>query len=213
MEGCHSFPLLESSLAGALMKLALLIFCFIFSAKAFASDYQFEALYENDGLVTERLLPFYITSKSGGGFKLQKVIVDKPCYGMVDLHRANLVHVYCTEAISTSFSVKILRDGKYVEVRSPAFTVAKVAVISSTPKPKDTDPTNALGKQKFTVNCNRCHSSKPIMKGVTPQILLNAFAGGKMRDGTSTGQMSAFKGSYFSAEELQSISNYINEDL
>ncbi|MCC6138682.1 MAG: hypothetical protein IT287_08610, partial [Bdellovibrionaceae bacterium] len=103
------------------MKLYTIIITLVLSNSAMASDFQFESLYEADGFVTERLLPFYIKSKTNSSFSIEKVVVEKPCYGMVDLHRANLVHVYCTEATDTDFGVRVKKDGKLYEVRAPVF--------------------------------------------------------------------------------------------
>lgn len=198
------------------MKLFLYVFATLMTSSVYASDYQFHSLYQKEGFVTERLLPFSIKPKTAGDFTITAVEVLPPCYGMVDLYRPNMILLYCTEATDTSFSLKITRDGGLYKISSPVFEVKKVALISSTPKP--TDPgVKSLGRQLYEVNCQSCHKSYAIAKGVTKTTLTNAFAGKAMRNGSKTTAMKEFdianSPRLLSDSELDALVKFINEEL
>jgi mono/diheme cytochrome c family protein len=204
------------------MKNLLLFIAYLFTSLANANSdkYQIVSFYEEAGFVTERLIPFAIKDNLGFDVtNIQSILVEKPCYGMIDPHRSYIAHVYCTEEVDTHFVIR-LRDSKNMplELSSPIFHVKKVALVSSTPKPKDTTDPYALGRKLYTNNCASCHKSSPISKGVTRTILTNAFAGLKMRNGTSTIAMKPFdKDSsgkpFFTNAELDQLVRYINEEL
>lgn len=194
------------------MKYLILLTLFFVNAKVFAADYEFHAFYEKDGFVTERLLPFSVKSSLPGDFTLASVEVTPPCYGMVDLHRTNLVLVYCTEASQIKFSVKIIKEGVPYKLTSPVFEVKQVAIVSSTPKPDD-GVKKSLGHRLFDVNCKKCHQSPYfIAKGVQRTHLTNAFAGKPIRNGNTTNAMKDFNG-FFHTSELDALVKYINEEL
>lgn len=191
------------------------LFSIFISSPVLASDYTLNAFYPTAGFVTEKLLPFSVQAKDSGEFTILNVTTDKPCHSMVDPHREKIVLIYCTEAMETSFKLTLLKDGKKYEVSSPEITVKKVALISSSPSdPVDKDPF-ALGRQKFSVNCKKCHQLPyAIEKGVTKTTLTNAFSGKPLRFGRpATLSMKAFEGSFFSDKELQALVDYINGEL
>ncbi|MCB9073570.1 MAG: cytochrome c [Bdellovibrionaceae bacterium] len=193
---------------------------FLISHLAYGGSYQVVSLYDENGFVTERLLPFAIKDSSGrvidGGISL--IRIEKPCYAMADLYRNYIVHVYCTEEVDTQFLLNIRDNGVLYEFSSPSFHVRKVALVSSTPKdPNETD-IYKIGRQLFNNNCLSCHKTTPIEKNVTPTILSNAFAGAVMRNGKTTQAMKAFDkdssgNPFFSTIELSELVKYINEAL
>lgn len=194
------------------MKLLLLCFFILANSSAIAADYEFHSLYEKDGFISERLLPFTVKSSLPGEFSIGSIEVYPPCYGMVDLHRTNLVLIYCTEASQTKFHVKIIKDGVPYKLSSPVFEVKQVALVSSTPKPDD-GVKRSMGHRLFDVNCKKCHQSPYYIKpGINRTHLTNAFSGKPIRNGNTTDAMKDFNG-FFHTSELDALVKYINEEL
>lgn len=194
-------------------QLLLISFILLAQTPLWASDFNFISFYSSDGFFTEKLLSFRIESKTNTPFSIRKVTTQKPCYSMVDIHREHLVHIYCSEAIDTSFTISIDSEGRVFNIRSPLFTVNKVALISSNPKPDDDTTGKSKGRISFENRCIKCHqSSNPIAKGVTRDTLTNAFGELPMRNGKTTDKMSNFK-NFFNTTELDELVLFINEEM
>lgn len=191
----------------------LTIFLWISASLANASDYSFVSLYSANGFFTEKLLTFRVDSKSNSDFLIKRVSVAKPCDAMIDLHRANMIHIYCSEETDTSFIITLESDGKQTTLRSPVFSVNQVALISSNPRPKDSSIGKSKGRISFENRCIKCHQSTNIItKGVTRETLTNAFSGLPMRNGKTTDKMINFK-TFFSTSELDDLVSFINEEM
>lgn len=192
----------------------LILLLFILTANhASASDYSFVSLYSANGFFTEKLLSFRIKSVTGSSFVIQKMTLPKPCYGMVDIHRLDIIHVYCAEETSTQFTLNILSNGKVTSVRSRLFEVKRVALMSSNPKPSDDYTGKSKGRISFDNRCIKCHQgNNPIAKGVNRTHLTNAFANLPMRDGKTSDKMLNFVG-FFTNSELDDLVKFINEEM
>lgn len=198
------------------MKTLITIFMFTgsFCFAQGTSPYKIVSMYHKDALVTERFLPFQILNLNNEPVSIEAITASKPCYGMVDPHRAHIALFFCTEETSSGFSLNIRDKGQLQVFKSPAFDIKKLALLSSTPNPDKPKDPDSPGKVLYTRNCASCHtSSNRMVETTTVQHLKNLFAG-TVRDsgGQLINSMTMFH-NFFTDPQLNDITKYINEEL
>lgn len=201
--------LFKSALAGVMMRYICALLVFLWAITSFAqANYSLLSLYEQDAYVTERFIPFSLRDNSGNALKVENVIAFYPCFSMVDPHREHIFHLFCVEEVMSNFNIVFWQDNALKTIAGPSIDVKKVAIISSTPKPKQPgeDPVLKEGQQIFTAKCASCHPGQPISKGQTAASIENSFA-------TSPDtKMKSYVG-FFTKSQREALAKYINEGL
>ena len=179
-----------------------------------AAPYKITSLYQKDALVTERFLPFQVLNMNNEPIAIASVEAQKPCYAMVDPHRAHIALFYCTEETVSSFSI-ILRDQNQLQVfKTPDFVIHKVALLSSTPNPDKPKDPDSPGKILYNTNCASCHTSSNKMVETTTVTHLKDLFAGRVKDANNKtiDSMTKFH-NFFSDAQLNDLVKYINEEL
>lgn len=162
--------MLQSPLAGDVMKLIFLALIFNFSiSMAQAQDYNLKSLYSQEALVTARFLPFKVYDKNQTAAPILKVHVYGPCESLVDNNRSEVFHIYCVDEAEVDLIIK-LQNGMIIAANDIA--IKKQTIIDPNIELPNND---SLGKKLFTDNCLECHRTQPITGVQTAASLRSAL--------------------------------------
>ncbi len=183
------------------MRLIVFLSIMLSFGSAFGQTYEAVSLYANGALVTGRFLPFKIYNTSKEAQPIASAFVYGPCETLIDYHRSEVFHVYCTESADIDLIIR-LKNGSLLSIKD--IPVKKVSLI----EPEIIIGTGkSLGEQLFMDNCMECHRTEPIGKGQTAASVRQALSTYPMKD---RGLNLLFNDDQ---EKIDALVEYINEEL